>query len=341
MPLPRFNKWIVLATCLVLTFIICGMINKKKGVKMRSVTKMIEMQRVSKMERKVTKMMEGNKVSKMTETPSTNSMGSLRGIEFVKNNATLCRGNPKTVVVIISHSDNYKQRRAIRATWGKSTSDIRYVFLLGLSPGQRREKIATAEVDTHGDIVQMNMVEMYYRLTMKSGAMVKWVNEFCRHVKYVIKIDDDMYLDAGQYTSALDARAGHNAYLLCYLVRNPGVNRNPKSKFYVSREDWPSSRFPNYCSGTGYGFTAKIIPDMWKTALETKLMNNEDVWLTGVVVSKMKGVKRIDDRRINLTSRARNWCESKDYITTHRLSPQNLMDIWKDKLSGKTCPPKK
>ncbi|XP_074652477.1 beta-1,3-galactosyltransferase 5-like isoform X2 [Tubulanus polymorphus] len=310
---PRF-KWIVLATCLVFTFIIYGMIDIKKREK--------------------------GKIEKQLSPPSL-YIGSLQDIKFVRNNATLCRGNPKTVVVIISHSENYKQRLAIRATWAKSTSDIRYVFLLGLSPDQLWEKFVSIEMDTYGDIVEIDMIEMYYKLTMKSGAMVKWVNEFCRNVKYVIKVDDDMYLDAEQYTSALDAHANQTAYFLCYLVRRPGVDRNPKSKFYVSRKMWSLSRYPDYCSGTGYGFTANIIPELWRTSLETKLMNNEDVWLTGVVVSKMKGVKHIDDRRINLLSSSRNWCESKDYITTHRLSPENLMDIWKDKLAGKTCPPKK
>ncbi|XP_074657378.1 beta-1,3-galactosyltransferase 5-like [Tubulanus polymorphus] len=187
---------------------------------------------------------------------------------------------------------------------------------------------------TYGDIIQINMKDVYYTLTIKTGAMVKWVYEYCRHAKYVIKIDDDMYLDAEQFTYALDARADQNAYFVCTVLVRPFVIRDPRSKFYISRETWPLPTFSNHCLGSGYGFTANAIPDIWRAALKTELIQFEDVWLTGLVARKVQDLKLVNDKRVHFLPLLKNWCEMKHCITMHGLSPENLLDIWRDKLAG-------
>ncbi|XP_074655978.1 beta-1,3-galactosyltransferase 5-like isoform X2 [Tubulanus polymorphus] len=283
-------------------------------------------------------------IATATEIPlPTPLTGNLRDIAFVINNTTICWGNPKTIVFIITRVHNYRQRRVIRATWAKPTSDIRFAFLVGLPDATDHlwDWFLFAEMTTYGDIIQLGVEDTYDRLTIKTGGMIKWVYDYCRHVKYVIKSDDDMYLDAAQFTSALDAHADQNAYFVCKVFFRPKVNRDPTSKFFVGRESWPLSTFPNHCCGSGYGFTANIIPDMWGTALKTDLMKNEDVWWTGIVGMKINGVKLISDERIHFTPSLKNWCEVKPYITTHELQPENMLEIWREKLAGKTCPPPK
>ncbi|XP_074653152.1 beta-1,3-galactosyltransferase 1-like [Tubulanus polymorphus] len=276
--------------------------------------------------------------------PSPPIMGYLQDIEFVDSNksAAICRGNPKTIVIVISSTDNYRQRRVIRSTWAsKPTSDIRFAFLLGLSADRLWDRFISLEMDTHGDVILFNMIDTYYGLTLKTGALVKWVRDNCRRAKNVIKIDDDMYLDAGQLTSALDAHAHRKTYFMCRVFKTPPVDRDRKSKYYVSKDVWPAPNFPTHCSGPGYAFTANLVPVMWRTALRMKLFNNEDVWWTGIVAGRIRGVKHIKDKRIYLTPRLKNWCETKPFVVAHGLSPENLLAIWRDKMANKTCPPPK
>ncbi|XP_074651626.1 beta-1,3-galactosyltransferase 1-like [Tubulanus polymorphus] len=272
----------------------------------------------------------------MAETgPPIPFMGYLRDIKFVNNNTTICWGNPKTIVVIISRAHSYQQRRAIRATWAKSTKEIRFAFLLGLpaTTDYLWKKFLSIEMEMYGDIIQVNMEDK--RNKLKTGAMIKWVHDYCLHAKYVIKINDDTYLDAEQFTSALDAHLDQNAYFMCRVFAHPTVERDPKKEYYVSRDTWPLPFFPNHCSGPGYGFTANIIPDMWRTALQTTLIINDDVWWTGIIARRIQGVKHFSDERIIVlqpTSILKNWCETKLYIMVNEQSPENLLKIWQDKL---------
>ena len=55
----------------------------------------------------------------------------------------------------------------------------------------------------HGDIVQGNFLDSYKNLTYKTVMGHMWVSRFCRQAEFVMKADDDIYLDLyGLYTVA-------------------------------------------------------------------------------------------------------------------------------------------
>ena len=47
----------------------------------------------------------------------------------------------------------------------------------------------------YGDIVQGNFVDSYHNLSYKATMGNLWVSHFCKQAEFVVKTDDDMFID--------------------------------------------------------------------------------------------------------------------------------------------------
>ena len=75
--------------------------------------------------------------------------------------------------------------------------------MLGYSLEQTQQDSIRNESLVHGDIVQGNFLDSYKNLTYKTVMGHMWVSRFCRQAQFVMKTDDDIYLDLyGLYTTA-------------------------------------------------------------------------------------------------------------------------------------------
>ena len=76
-------------------------------------------------------------------------------------------------------------------------------FMLGYSPYELYQDQIRNESLLHGDIVQGNFLDSYKNLTYKTVLGHMWVSSFCPQAEFVMKADDDIYLDLyGLYTVA-------------------------------------------------------------------------------------------------------------------------------------------
>ena len=86
----------------------------------------------------------------------------------------------------------------IRDTWGNpDIPDIntRLVFLLGATDDTNLQKSISEESSAHGDIVQGEFLDTYHNLSYKAIMGNLWVSEFCEQAEFVVKTDDDMFVD--------------------------------------------------------------------------------------------------------------------------------------------------
>ena len=51
------------------------------------------------------------------------------------------------------------------------------------------------ESETHGDILQERFEDSYRNLTIKTMLFLKWYNQKCSHIPYLLKADDDVFLN--------------------------------------------------------------------------------------------------------------------------------------------------
>ena len=60
--------------------------------------------------------------------------------------------------------------------------------------GQKQEKLRE-ENKKHGDIVQGDFLDTYHNLSYKAIMGNLWVSQFCDQAEFVVKTDDDMFID--------------------------------------------------------------------------------------------------------------------------------------------------
>ena len=58
-----------------------------------------------------------------------------------------------------------------------------------------RQKQLEEESSKYGDIIQGDFLDTYHNLSYKAIMGNLWVAEFCSQAEFVVKTDDDMYVD--------------------------------------------------------------------------------------------------------------------------------------------------
>ena len=77
-------------------------------------------------------------------------------------------------------------------------SNVKVIFLLGQLRNSTFQANVTNESETYGDILQEGFIDTYANLTVKSLMLLKWFSRECHQVPYVLKTDDDMYINLKQ-----------------------------------------------------------------------------------------------------------------------------------------------
>jgi len=121
----------------------------------------------------------------------------------------------KVLALVTSSPVNFDARRAIRQTWGSKADltrrGIRLVFVLGWSGNEKTENLVAKEAAEYGDIIEEDFLDSYHNLTLKSVAMLKWVNLTCSNEKgttgsfahYILKVDDDIFINVDRLLTVI------------------------------------------------------------------------------------------------------------------------------------------
>lgn len=87
------------------------------------------------------------------------------------------------------------------------------------------------ENSQYNDIVQERFFDTYNNLTLKSVMMLKWVTSNCDKTKYLMKTDDDMFVNIPLLLQTLHSRTQPET-LLGSLICNAKPILDPKNKWY-------------------------------------------------------------------------------------------------------------
>ena len=148
----------------------------------------------------------------------------------------------------------FKARSAIRQTWANISElprNVKVVFIIGQADNEKQQLKIKGESNKYGDIIQESFVDTYENLTIKSLMLLKWFEQNCHQTQYVMKSDDDMYINLQKLNDLV--KTNQDPYLLVgNLRRNVAPIRYSRSKWYVPKHMFPGSRYPNYLSGIFY-----------------------------------------------------------------------------------------
>ncbi|XP_071489741.1 beta-1,3-galactosyltransferase 1-like [Diadema antillarum] len=247
------------------------------------------------------------------------------------------------LVLVLSSPDHFKQRTAIRDTWGGVANvdghDVRVLFLLGQnSPANGTlESLVRAESEQFHDIIQEDFIDSYENLTLKTIAVMKWTMTFCPKVAYVMKADDDVFLHIYNLVWFLSNQTAStlNNYILCARFAGVKPIRDPKNKWYMPESQFPGGVYPVYCSGPGYVMSSDLPAVIYETSLDTPVIRLEDAYV-GVCL-KGRGVSVMNHEGFYFFTQPYSFCNRRStMILWHNTGPDQMRKYW-GSLFTETC----
>ncbi|KAK3593697.1 hypothetical protein CHS0354_013593 [Potamilus streckersoni] len=224
------------------------------------------------------------------------------GSPYVLNNDKICAGvsnNFTFIVMVHTATDHFYRRSVIRETWANKNllmnHGIRVVFLLGRpEDGQKVQAAIKYESDLHGDIVQGDFIDTYHNLTHKGVLGYRWITEFCLQAKFVIKVDDDIFVNI--FKLLLDVSQTYKddkRKLRCY-VRDKGTSPIQRKTGKWRVDDWEfrnMTTFPvTYCNGFFVILTTDIIKELYEASKETPFFWIDDVYIFGLLPARVGSI---------------------------------------------------
>ena len=227
---------------------------------------------------------------------------------YIINNMDICNTDTSLEYVVYVHSApaNFDRRQLLRQTWARKDrfADFtsRLVFFMGTTDNQEVQHKLLNESNLYRDIVQEDFKDTYRNLTYKGLAALKWFTNFCRNPKFLIKSDDDTYINVFRLIYLLKTKyLGIQRSIVCnvYTERNTSVLRDPKTclKWCVSYKEFKASGYPKYCSGSAFILSSDMAPDMFNISLSTPFFWVDDVYVTGLLLNKLQNVTFMDESK--------------------------------------------
>ena len=258
---------------------------------------------------------------------------------IIQNNGTCSNNEDITIVfVICTRPDNFVAREVLRKTWLNSLignkGKLRYTFLIGMKTGSEEYKRQLkTESDTYRDILQESFIDSYDNLTLKTVMGFKWASKYCPSAKYVMKVDDDVYVNIDNLLKSLEF---YGKFLLTSIgglcLEMPFPYRNEGHKNHLSYEEYPYHVFPPYCSGTGYITSGAVAKDLSDVSSKINYLNIEDVYVGACLSYLGYGWTQIPGFAVVNTESV--YCVNSlghSIITVHPLSPSELLRMWDPK----------
>ncbi|XP_069618297.1 beta-1,3-galactosyltransferase 2-like [Ranitomeya imitator] len=257
---------------------------------------------------------------------------------FIINQPEKCKNQkPFLVIMVLVQSQDLASRHTIRETWGnESIYDVEVVriFLVGLPQivPERVQDMLEEESRIFGDIIQQDFMDTYYNLTLKTLMGMEWVTKFCPSASYVMKIDNDMFLNVNYLIHNLlyPNIPVRTNYFTGDIAKNTGPLRDKAYKWYVPPEVYPNDTYPPYCKGPGYVFSADIAKNIYDIAQEIRVIPMEDSFI-GICLYELHIPLSEPPRGVFNTNRLHyDHCKFRKLITVHHYGGKVLRNTWAD-----------
>ena len=222
-----------------------------------------------------------------------------RNFQYVLNSPDTCRHNAEHmpidgILLILSSPDNFLQRQTIRETWADARVvkdfqrnpfyNVKHVFILGTPLYKSTQSRIEVEHRLNRDIVQQDFKDSYQNLTLKTLMGLDWAQSMCPTARYVIKVDDDVYLNPQAFIHYMDK---HNKTRTVFgrcsdskkPIRQPFYHHQDVSKWVVKEDEYPWEFYPAYCEGPVYAMSMTLAKDIVRIQPNIPYFRMEDVYI--------------------------------------------------------------
>lgn len=251
----------------------------------------------------------------------------------------VCGKKPFLLLVVKSLVQHFDRRQAIRETWGRAgvvaNRTVATVFLLGSALPMDflpdLQGMLVHEAEFHRDLLQWDYRDTFFNLTLKEVLFLEWFSQSCRHAQYVLKGDDDVFVNTFRVIEFLKDLPQNKSKDLFIgdVIRNAAPHRDQKLKYFIPKSVF-DGQYPSYAGGGGYLFSGSVALRLDHMSQQVALYPIDDVY-TGMCLKKLgltpekhSGFKTFDiDKKYKSTP-----CMYRSLMLVHSRTPQELLTIW-------------
>lgn len=271
-------------------------------------------------------------------------LNSLQTYNYVLNQPHVCndRSNILVVFLVPAAPHHYAQREAVRKTWGASgeqSPDALTLFFLGLPEDSPQKSEIQNKVDEEsrkqGDIIQMDFLDTYQNLTIKTVQMMRWLDTHCPQAQYGMKVDADIFVNVFYLRDYLKSCPRRN-FITGSVINDGKPRRGSHNKWRLSKQQYPEDSFPPYVSGAGYVFSRDVAGRIWYASQFVKLIPLEDVYV-GLCLSLLEIQPRYaytlrpwPKNLFEVRNLKYERCRFAQLIIVNGFKPSELLAAWED-----------
>ncbi|XP_076114810.1 uncharacterized protein LOC143082824 [Mytilus galloprovincialis] len=240
------------------------------------------------------------------------------------------------LIMIMSTPTNVIQRKTIRNTYltDLRKKPLKHVFVLGKTEDPRMEEYIKQESDFYNDIVKFDFFDSYENLTIKSVMAFKWAVWNCEHARFVLKVDDDVWINTGALLRASESSPFIN-YIGGFCYNDAEPVRETQHKHFVSEQEYQGEKFPPYCNGPSYIMTMQTTEDVSIVADYLPFLHIEDVFIGLCIQTLNYTVTHNPKFHKNDGYRHECYYKSDDVFTYHQIPPPFFDIIQRNKCNGR------
>jgi beta-1,3-galactosyltransferase 1 len=177
-------------------------------------------------------------------------------------------------------------------------------------------------------IVFEDIVETYENLILKPIAMLRWTSLNYHRIRYLLKIDNDMFLSLPRLLDVLQKYPKKNSIVGCKVSKSAPF-RLPISKWSVSRTVYSDNYYPDYIAGIVYLISGDMIQNLYNTTQKVPYFIFEDVYITGICRHNIGAIAE-EHSGFSCGYRDKGPCGNnfRYKITGHHYSPAEIKRMW-------------
>ena len=122
-------------------------------------------------------------------------------------------------------------------------------------------------------------MDKYRNLTLKSLAAFEWVIKYCPTAKWIVKADQDMYINIASLLQTTNFYTNSDVMIGACLSLSTPIRNKTGNKYYLSYEEYPYSVFPKHCGGPMYMLTTGVAKYILSVSPDCPFFRFEDVYM--------------------------------------------------------------
>uniref|UniRef100_A0A8D8PB34 Hexosyltransferase n=1 Tax=Culex pipiens TaxID=7175 RepID=A0A8D8PB34_CULPI len=247
------------------------------------------------------------------------------------------RRSPLVLVLVHSAPTNWYKRNTIRDTWGRYDPRAKLVFLLGAVNSSVLQRRIEKENRLYDDIVQGSFLDAYRNMTYKHVMALKWFTYHCPEAKYILKADDDVFVNTPALYNVLSGlQTPRRRLLFCQEIWNAPVKRTHRSKWFVSIPEYRNKYYPNHCPGYSILYSPDVAYQLYREAMRQPYFWIDDVHVTGTIAQRINvTITPTDTMLLNRTQKdaivegRANATDQLFFFTTPDLREGEIRKLWR------------